>query len=87
MRFTAIRLIKDEHRSMAAVLRAAESVVGKAVSTGNPPDFKLLRAMLYYLREFPERRWRLVPQQRRRFELDPCGHGRQAKEHHVRDRL
>ena len=56
MRFTAIRLIKDEHRSMAAVLRAAEYVVGKAVSTGNPPDFNLLRAILYYLREFPERR-------------------------------
>lgn len=56
MRFTAIRLIKDEHRSMAAVLRAAEYVVGKAVSTGKPPDFNLLRAMLYYLREFPERR-------------------------------
>jgi len=56
MRFTAIRLIKDEHRSMAAVLRAAEYVVGKAVSTGKTPDFNLLRAMLYYLREFPERR-------------------------------
>ncbi len=56
MKFTAIRLIKDEHRSMAAVLRAAEYVVGKAVSTGKPPDFNLLRAMLYYLREFPERR-------------------------------
>jgi hemerythrin-like domain-containing protein len=55
MRHTAIRLIADEHRSMAAVLRAAEFVVDKAVSTGNPPDFKLLRAMLYYLREYPER--------------------------------
>jgi hemerythrin-like domain-containing protein len=49
-------LIKDEHRSLAAVLRAAEHVVAKAVSTGNAVDFKLLRAMLYYLREFPERR-------------------------------
>ena len=56
MRYTSIRLIKDEHRSMAAVLHAAEYVVGKAVSTGMPPDFKLLRAMLYYLRAFPERR-------------------------------
>lgn len=55
MRHTAIRLIKDEHRSMAAVLRAAEFAADKAVSTGNPPNFKLLRAMLYYLREFPER--------------------------------
>jgi hemerythrin-like domain-containing protein len=56
MRHTAIRLIKDEHRSMAAVLHAAEYVVGKAISTGALPDFKLLRAMLYYVREFPERR-------------------------------
>jgi hemerythrin-like domain-containing protein len=56
MRYTAIRLIKDEHRSLVAVIRAAEFVVGKAVSTGTLPDFKLLRAMLYYLREFPERR-------------------------------
>lgn len=54
--YTAIRLIKDEHRSMSAVLHAAEFVVSKAVSTGTLPDFKLLRAMLYYLREFPELR-------------------------------
>ena len=56
MRYAAIRLIKDEHRSLSAVLRAAEHVVGKAVSTGKAVDFKLLRAMLYYLREFPEQR-------------------------------
>jgi hemerythrin-like domain-containing protein len=56
MKFTAIRLIKDEHRSLAAVLQAAEFAVGKAVSAGKLPDFELLRAMLYYLREFPERR-------------------------------
>jgi hemerythrin-like domain-containing protein len=51
-----MRLIKDEHRSLSAVLRAAEHLVGKAVSTGKAVDFKLLRAMLYYLREFPEQR-------------------------------
>jgi len=56
MRYAAIRLIKDEHRSLSAVLRAAEHLVDKAVSTGKAVDFKLLRAMLYYLREFPERR-------------------------------
>lgn len=56
MMYTAIRLIQDEHRSLAAVLRAAEYVTANAVSTGKPPDFNLLRAMLYYLREFPERR-------------------------------
>ena len=56
MKHTSIRLIKEEHRSIAAVLHAAEHLVGKAVSTGMPPDFKLLHAILYYLREFPERR-------------------------------
>lgn len=56
MKYTAIRLIKDEHASLAAVLRAAEHVVSAAVSTGKAVDFKLLRAMLYYLREFPEQR-------------------------------
>lgn len=56
MMYTAIRLIQDEHRSLSAVLRAAEYVTANAISTGKPPDFNLLRAMLYYLREFPERR-------------------------------
>lgn len=56
MKYTALRLIKDEHRSLAAVIRAAEHVVEKAASTGKRPDFRLLRAILYYLREFPERR-------------------------------
>ncbi|HZP94332.1 MAG TPA: hemerythrin domain-containing protein [Burkholderiales bacterium] len=56
MMHAAIRLIRDEHRSISAVLRAANFVVDKAHSSGDTPDFELLRAMLYYLREFPERR-------------------------------
>jgi hemerythrin-like domain-containing protein len=56
LKYTALRLIREEHRSLAAVIRAAEHVVEKAASTGKRPDFKLLRAILYYLREFPERR-------------------------------
>lgn len=56
MKYAALRLVKDEHRSLAAVISAAEHVVQKARSTGKRPDFKLLRAILYYLREFPERR-------------------------------
>lgn len=56
MKYTAIRLIQDEHRSLAAVIRAAEHIVQKAASTGKPPQFRLLRAILYYLREYPERR-------------------------------
>jgi hemerythrin-like domain-containing protein len=56
MKYTSLRLIKDEHRSLAAVLRAAEHVVNRAVTAGQLPDFSVLRAVLYYLREFPERR-------------------------------
>jgi len=56
MKHTAIRLIEDEHRSLAAVLNAADHLVSKAISTGEVPDFTLLRAILYYLREYPERR-------------------------------
>lgn len=56
MKHTSLRLIKDEHRSLAAVLQAAERVVTQANLAGQAPDFSLLRAALYYVREFPERR-------------------------------
>lgn len=56
MRQKAISLIKAEHRSMAAVIDAMTQVVRKVRDSGRGPDFRLLHAMLYYLREFPERR-------------------------------
>jgi hemerythrin-like domain-containing protein len=56
MKYTAVRLIKDEHRSLAAVLRATDHLVAKALATGKAPDYRLLRAILFYLREFAERR-------------------------------
>ncbi len=56
MKFEAIGLIQDEHRSLAAVIQAAEFLVRKYVRESKAPDFKLLHAMLYYVREFPERR-------------------------------
>jgi hemerythrin-like domain-containing protein len=56
MQHEAISLIKAEHRSLAAVLDAMAHVVRKAEETGRDPKFRLLHAMLYYLREFPERR-------------------------------
>ncbi|NIO39512.1 MAG: hemerythrin domain-containing protein, partial [Burkholderiales bacterium] len=55
MRNEAISLIKDEHRSLAAVLDAMVQLVRKAKESGQDPGFRLLHAMLYYLREFPER--------------------------------
>ncbi len=56
MQHEAISLIKAEHRSLAAVIDAMARVVRKAEQTGQDPNFRLLHAMLYYLREFPERR-------------------------------
>ena len=56
MKFEAIGLIQDEHRSLAAVIQAAEFLVRKYTRESKAPDFKLLHAMLYYVREFPERR-------------------------------
>lgn len=56
MRQEAISLIKAEHRSLAAVLEAMIQLVRQADQSGTDPQFRLLHAMLYYLREFPERR-------------------------------
>ena len=56
MQHEAISLIKAEHRALAAVLDAMTRVVRKAEETGRDPGFRLLHAMLYYMREFPERR-------------------------------
>jgi len=56
MKFEAIGLIQDEHRSLAAVIQAAEFLARKYIRESKAPDFKLLHAMLYYVREFPERR-------------------------------
>ena len=56
MQDEAVGLIKGEHRCLAAVLDALSRVVSKAAETGRDPEFRLLHAMLYYLREFPERR-------------------------------
>ncbi len=48
----ALAVIRDEHRSLAAVIHAMQD----ALTEGAPPvDFRMMRAALYYLREFPER--------------------------------
>jgi nucleotide-binding universal stress UspA family protein/hemerythrin-like domain-containing protein len=50
----AIAIIQDEHRSLAVVLQGMKFLVGRMTERGFPPDFKLLRAMLRYILEFPE---------------------------------
>ena len=51
----ALATIRDEHRSLAAVIHALQRVTQTAADTGAAPDFRLLRAMLYYIERFPER--------------------------------
>ncbi|CAM4194640.1 universal stress protein [Roseateles saccharophilus] len=49
----AIAIIRDEHRSLAAVMHAWMHVLAQAASGGDMPDLALMRAMLRYLRDFP----------------------------------
>ncbi len=50
----ALNVIRDEHRSLAAVLHGLEFVVREARASGTPPSLPLLRAMIHYIRAFPE---------------------------------
>ena len=50
----AVAIIKDEHRSLAAVIHGLRHLVQQAREEGGTPDFPLLRAALHYIRAFPE---------------------------------
>jgi hemerythrin-like domain-containing protein len=52
---TAISIILDEHRSLAAVLHGLRHLVREMRDRGKAPDFRLLGAMLYYLDAFSEK--------------------------------
>ena len=51
----AIRIIQDEHRSLAAVLHGMLYLVHQIRDRGTKPDFDLFGAMIYYIDAFPER--------------------------------
>ena len=51
----AIRIIQDEHRSLAAVLHGMLYLVHQIRDRGMKPDFKLLGAMVHYIDTVPER--------------------------------
>src|SRR6266568_9021288 len=51
----AIRIIRDEHRSLAAVLHGMLYLVREIGEHGMKPDFKVLGAMIYYIDTVPER--------------------------------
>jgi len=51
----AIRIIREEHRALAAVLHGMLHLMGEIGTRGKAPDFLLLGAMVYYIDTFPER--------------------------------
>ncbi len=55
MRPAALRIIDAEHQALAAVLRSVSLLLAQARRDARPPDFDVLRAMLFYVDEFPER--------------------------------
>ena len=56
MSHAALRIIHDEHAALSAMLRSIVLLLGQHRRNGTLPDFAALRAMLFYVDEFPEQR-------------------------------
>ena len=51
----AIQKIRDEHRTLSAVLHGLKQLARDAQNAGVRPGFEVFRAMIRYIDEFPER--------------------------------
>ncbi len=56
MQARALQIIQDEHQAVSAMLRSLNMLLRQARDERRPPPFDVLRAMLFYIDEFPERR-------------------------------
>ncbi|VTU36413.1 hypothetical protein H4CHR_03907 [Variovorax sp. PBS-H4] len=56
MNHTTVRIIREEHSALAAMLRSIVLLLAQHRRQGTMPDFGALRAMLFYVDEFPEKR-------------------------------
>ena len=52
---TALNIIRDEHRSISAVLGGLKQLAKAAEDPSVKPEFEVFRAMIYYIDQFPER--------------------------------
>lgn len=52
----ALRIIHAEHQALAGVLNALLAHLAESHRQGTLPDFALLRAMVFYVDEFPQKR-------------------------------
>ena len=50
-----IQIIRGEHSTLSAVLRSIGLLLTESRRHGIEPDFQVLRAMLFYIDEFPEK--------------------------------
>jgi len=50
----ALNIIRDEHGALSAMLRSLSMLLAEHRRHGSLPDFSVLRAMLFYVDEFPE---------------------------------
>ena len=55
MGHATLTVIRDEHAALAAMLRSVLLLLAQYRRRGETPDFALLRAMLFYIDEFPQR--------------------------------
>jgi hemerythrin-like domain-containing protein len=55
MRPLSLTVIRDEHNALAAMLRSLPMLLTQARRENKLPDFGVVRAMLFYIDEFPER--------------------------------
>lgn len=51
----ALTTLRSEHRSLAAVFHGLIHAWRDARAAGQPPDLQLIRAMVYYVEQFPQR--------------------------------
>jgi hemerythrin-like domain-containing protein len=63
MSHAALRVIHDEHAALSAMLRSIVLLLSQHRRQGTLPDFGSLRAMLFYMDEFPEQRHHLKESQ------------------------
>lgn len=56
MTHRAIDIIRDEHAALSAMLRSILLLLAQHRREGTLPDFAALRAMVFYVDEFPEKR-------------------------------
>lgn len=55
MATTALRVIRNEHVALSAMLRSLSMLLIQSRRDGALPDFDVVRCMLFYIDEFPER--------------------------------